>query len=171
VRSVLFFALIPALALVACGGSAAPARTVTPAVTASRTPTAPPATQTPAATASAVPTGAAAGTPSATSTGGNETGIEGIVLLGPTCPVQRVDSPCPDRPYVATLDVVDAASGAIVITVTSGADGRFRVQLSPGAYRLVPRNTGTLPRGAEQTATVVGGQVTTVQVTYDTGIR
>jgi hypothetical protein len=152
---------MPALVLAACGGSAAPESTATLAPTFGRTATQPPGTQTPAPSAS----------PSATSTKGDETGIEGIVLLGPTCPVQRVDSPCPDRPYIATIDVIDATSEARVTTVTSGADGRFSVQLSPGTYRLVPRDTGSLPRGVEQTVAVASGKVVAVQVTYDSGIR
>ena len=32
-------------------------------------------------------------------------GIAGVVLIGPQCPVQSVDNPCPDLPYQAWIDV------------------------------------------------------------------
>jgi hypothetical protein len=162
--------LVPVLLLAACGGSAVNGP-VAPTKTVVRTSTAPPFTSTASPAASPAPSGTATPVSGATVVPDHVSGIEGIVLLGPTCPVQRVDSPCPDRPYSATIDIVQAVSGAAVTAFTSGADGRFMVELAPGTYRLVPRTTGTLPRGVEQTVTVADGLVTRVQVSYDTGIR
>ncbi len=98
-----------------------------------------------------------------------ETGIAGYVTLGPTCPVQRADLPCPDRPYSARITVW--RDGQMVAETTSSDDGWFKVILEPGAYRLVGESPGTLPHGSEQTVVVRGGTLTGVQVTYDTGIR
>jgi hypothetical protein len=117
---------------------------------------------------------ACGGTPSpaATPTGapGGASGIEGVVTIGPTCPVQRIDSPCPDRPYEATILVLDNARRQIA-EARSGLDGRFRVLVPPGAYTLSPPQTGTPPYAPEQTVTVTAGHLTTVQIVFDSGVR
>src|ERR671924_1009290 len=98
-------------------------------------------------------------------------GIEGTVTVGPTCPVERVASPCPDRPISRGVSVRDGA-GREVAHVTSGADGRFRVALAPGTYSLVGESNGSiLPRPIPTKASVREGQYTHVEVRYDSGIR
>lgn len=99
-------------------------------------------------------------------------GIQGIVEVGPTCPVERINSPCPPHPLAATVVVRDA-SGAEVTRFHSGSDGHFRVDLQPGTYAIVGLTTGSsfLPRPIATTATVVAGTYTTVNVQYDSGIR
>jgi hypothetical protein len=97
-------------------------------------------------------------------------GITGIIMLGPTCPVQRIGEVC-ERPYAAT--VVVKSAGSEITRFTSGDDGRFTVELPPGTYELEPLTEGgaMLPRGAPQTVVVQAGQLTNVTITYDTGIR
>jgi hypothetical protein len=97
-------------------------------------------------------------------------GIDGLVLLGPLCPVVSESDPCPDQPYAATITVLDE-DGATVTTVRSGQDGRFRVGLEPGDYRLVPESGDPLPRAGEQEVSVPAGMWVEVTVGYDTGIR
>jgi hypothetical protein len=111
---------------------------------------------------------AACGTPAAQA----GTGIQGTVQAGPTCPVERVNSPCPPRPLAATVVVRDA-SGAEVTRFHSGADGRFKVDLAPGTYTLVGLNIGSgfLPRPIPTSVTVTPGSYTTINVEYDSGIR
>src|SRR5437870_3253948 len=56
-----------------------------------------------------------------TGTGGGQdanSGIRGVVLLGPMCPVGRVGSPCPDRPIAAVVRVSGSQGEA---TVRSGS--------------------------------------------------
>lgn len=120
----------------------------------------------------AVPPTAPASAPTATpeiadQTG--ETGIVGRVTIGPSCPVQRVDSPCPDRPYEARLTLW--RNGDKIAETRSDADGRFRIIVAPGDYLLVGESAGTLPRGTQQAVTVEDGRLTQVQVQYDSGIR
>ena len=100
------------------------------------------------------------------------TGIQGIVEVGPTCPVERINSPCPPHPLAATIVVRDG-SGAEVLRFNSGSDGRFKVELQPGTYAIVGLTTGSsfLPRPIPTTATVVAGSYTTVNIEYDSGIR
>jgi len=100
------------------------------------------------------------------------TGIEGVMMIGPTCPVQRVDSPCPDRPYAGEVSVRDQ-SGSVVADVHAGSGGHFRVAVAPGTYDLVPLSPhpGVPPTGKPQTVTVVSGQYAEVTIEYDSGIR
>jgi len=100
-----------------------------------------------------------------------DSGVEGIVLLGPTCPVQAADaSPCL-TPYAAQLAIVDA-NGNAVGSVTAGSDGHFRVPLAAGEYVLQPKSDPSgYPSGAAVPFSVVAGSFTDVEVDYDTGIR
>jgi Carboxypeptidase regulatory-like domain len=92
-------------------------------------------------------------------------------MAGPTCPVERIDSPCPDRPVRATITVKDA-SGAKVATVSSGADGRFEVGLPAGTYVLIGQAATGLHRVTGPVhVTVRPGRFTSVTIEFDTGIR
>ncbi len=99
-------------------------------------------------------------------------GIEGLVTIGPVCPVERIDTPCPDKPYQATIVVKDGQGGEVA-RVQSGKDGRFRVALAAGAYTLAPRSSsqGSYPFAPEQQVEVQAGAFTTVSVQFDSGIR
>ena len=97
-------------------------------------------------------------------------GIEGLVLLGPQCPVQRLEDPCPDVPYEADIEI-RAPSGALVGRVRSGTDGRFRAGLAPGRYVLDPVSGDPFPVATEQVVDVEVGVYAEVVVPFDTGIR
>jgi len=43
----------------------------------------------------------ACGSKAETGTGNGSSGIRGTVTIGPMCPVERADSPCPPTPYAA----------------------------------------------------------------------
>ncbi len=55
--------------------------------------------------------------------------------------VRRYDDPAA-RIQGATLEAVDALSGAVVSTAISGADGAFEIDLRPGSYALTVRADG-----------------------------
>jgi hypothetical protein len=100
-------------------------------------------------------------------------GIEGRVVTGPTCPGPALDGGgCPDRPYRATVTVLDQRGQAVARVETDPA-GQFRVPLAPGAYVVQPEAPGTTayPVAKEQAVTVVAGQFTRVTIRYDTGLR
>ena len=102
-----------------------------------------------------------------------DSGIEGVVLLGPGCPGPiRLGSPCPDRPYPTTLEVFDD-QGHHVADVPTHQDGTFRIMLPPGTYvvRARGREFRGPPRSTEQTATVAPGLFTTVPFRLDSGMR
>lgn len=108
------------------------------------------------------------------STAGDGTsGISGIVLVGPQCPVQVQGQECPDEPLAAELRIVARASGAEVARVTSGEDGRFTVDLAPGEYTIEPLSPpdAPLPAGTPIDVVVRAGEFSEVTVSYDSGIR
>jgi hypothetical protein len=97
-------------------------------------------------------------------------GIEGMVLLGPQCPVQTAEDPCPDSPYQAWINV-RRQDGPFVTRIRSGEDGRFRVGLRPGSYVLNPKSGNPLPHAGDLEVEVRKGTYTKVTVSFDTGIR
>ena len=99
-------------------------------------------------------------------------GVRGVVTLGPLCPVQREDQPCPDGPFVAMLVLRDAAGGEVG-RVTSGVDGSYQIAAAPGAYVLDPQplDGRPLPYAGPIEVAVAAGAWTTLDVGYDSGIR
>ena len=99
-------------------------------------------------------------------------GVQGIVLVSPTCPVERLNSPCPPRPIAVTI-VVDDSQGTEVARGQSGGDGRFKIDVRPGTYTLSGLNVNhsPLPRPIPKTITVAQGSYTNVTLEYDSGIR
>lgn len=99
-------------------------------------------------------------------------GITGLVLIGPMCPVVSIDEPCPDRPFVAKL-IVRNAQGTAICTTASHEDGRFQIGLSPGAYVLDPQSgvPGGLTHAAPMPVTVEPNRYTDVTITFDSGLR
>jgi hypothetical protein len=99
------------------------------------------------------------------------TGIIGEVVLWSACrgPVD-VNRPCPDRAYQATITVLDEYR-QLVLQFQTDSDGRFAVALPPGSYTLHPESPGSLPRAQDQEITVTDGNLVTVRIQYDSGMR
>ena len=97
-------------------------------------------------------------------------GIDGLALVGPQCPVETSEDPCPDLPHQAWIDVLKA-DGEFVTRVQSDNDGRFRVGLRPGSYVLDPESGNPFPVASEMDVRVQEGLFTQVTVHFDTGIR
>lgn len=99
-----------------------------------------------------------------------DSGVRGIVRLGPSCPVVIAGSPCPDLPYRGLVSASDADGE--VARVETDDDGRFRMPLAPGSYTLVAVVEGGGPPTAKpETVRVRIGTFTKVALTVDTGIR
>lgn len=103
----------------------------------------------------------------------SDSGVNGLVLLGPIEPVEQVGDPPNERPYEASLRIARAGSDDTVAKVRSGADGRFRVNLAPGDYTIVPEAVGDslLPYAAPVDVTVAPHRFTDVTISFDSGIR
>jgi len=106
---------------------------------------------------------------SMTPTPSADSGIEGQVFIGPTCPVVREGEECPDQPYQATL-TVNNSKGERIVQIQTEEDGQFRIPLPPGEYILHPESE-KFPFADEQTVIVEDGMFTQVTVNYDSGIR
>ena len=113
------------------------------------------------------PTGASDGSPAS-----NESGVEGLVLLGPTCPSAQSGTQCPDRTFEADLTILDL-DGEEVARGKSEADGIFRIPLPPGEYVLVPEQPfPNLPPFASLIEfEVKPGEYVQLDIRYDSGIR
>lgn len=121
--------------------------------------------------------------PTATSTSENGTGqegilpyksgIKGIIMLGPTCPVQRIppDPKCADKPYQTLVTVFRSSDPAHAIAFTnSDANGMFSLSLPPGDY-ILGAGESNLPRCDHPQVTVSPDSYTTANISCDTGIR
>lgn len=106
------------------------------------------------------------GTPTA------DSGIEGIVTIGPMCPVVQEGTPCPDQPYQAEIVVRDS-EGDQVTAFESAADGTFRLALDPGTYTLEPQtpDDSPLPFASPVGVIVRSAPYVRVDIAYDSGIR
>ena len=97
--------------------------------------------------------------------------MQGTVSASPTCPVERVDQPCPPRSIQTEVRVV-RGDGTVAARAPSGTDGRFRIDVAPGRYRL----EADYPGGPGRECTPVDvasekGVFTHADVDCDTGIR
>jgi hypothetical protein len=99
-----------------------------------------------------------------------DSGIEGIVTIGPMCPAMQEDAPCPDLPYQATMTVL-TTSGKILFEFQTDEGGRFQVGLAPGEYVLHPEPRDSISFAADIPFTVKEGQFTKLEISYDSGIR
>ncbi len=99
-------------------------------------------------------------------------GVRGRVTLGPTCPVERVGSPCPDHPIEAVV-IALRRIGEAVGNVRTDARGAFFLPLAPGTYLIYARElSGDNPRISKfQNVTVTNGSAATVALVIDSGIR
>ena len=103
---------------------------------------------------------------------GADSGVQGKVMVGPTCPVERADSPCPDSPAGgATVQVLDS-SEAVVASGTSASDGSFRVAVEAGSYQVKATRDSAIGRETRPVeVTVTSGEFVTVTLMFDSGIR
>jgi len=100
------------------------------------------------------------------------TGVRGLVLAGPTCPVERADaSPCVRAVAGAEILARDE-SGRIAARAVSDAAGNYFLALAPGSYVIDPQPVRGLVGTAQPVAVeVTEGSPVDQDLEYDTGIR
>jgi hypothetical protein len=96
--------------------------------------------------------------------------VFGVVLAGPTCPVETPDEPCPPRPVDAEISAQDG-EGAIVASTRTDADGDYTLSLEPGGYTLVADTGAALPFCDPVTVSVPTDRPVRADISCDTGIR
>ena len=100
----------------------------------------------------------------------SDSGIKGMVTIGPTSPVEQPGE-TNVAPYSARI-LIKNTTGRRIAEVESGEDGRFSVNLAPGRYVLEPQSGAAgLPVAEPQDVTVKAHRFTEVSVAYDSGIR
>jgi len=99
-----------------------------------------------------------------------DTGVFGVVLAGPTCPVVTPEEPCPPRPVDAEISAHDG-EGAIVASTRTDADGDYTLSLEPGSYTLVADTDAALPYCDPVTVSVPVDRPMHADISCDTGIR
>ena len=104
-----------------------------------------------------------------------DSGVSGLVHLGPQCPVETVDDPCDDKPAANVPVTVSEqlpgeayAAGKEVAKGRTDADGAFRIDVAPGEY-VVTADAGMSCELMD--ARVLEGEYASVDVPCDTGIR
>lgn len=106
-------------------------------------------------------------------TGEAASGIEGQAIISPARPGPIRQGMSNSAPYKTTLVVWRGSGDQEIKRFETGADGRFRVSLPPGTYRVgsPPQSGRFLPRGTEENVTVVAGRYTQVTINFDSGMR
>jgi hypothetical protein len=101
-----------------------------------------------------------------------ESGIEGQAIISPARPGPIRQGESGSAPYKTTLAIRSITDNTEVKRLETGSDGRFRVVVPPGTYRIGPvARAGRFPRGEEQTVTVVQGKFAHVTIEFDSGMR
>ena len=88
----------------------------------------------------------------------------------PTCPVDRPEKPCADKPVGTTLRLL-RQDGSVAATDKSYADGSFRLVVAPGQYQLVADWPSCIGGCGPVEVTVEYGRFTFTEISCDTGIR
>jgi len=101
--------------------------------------------------------------------------LSGLVHIGPNCPVERDDMPCPtpSSAYAARKILVEDEQGTKTLhTVDIDAQGLYVIDLPPAKYRIDLQRAG-IDRTSDLPAVVDihANTVTTLNVNIDTGLR
>jgi len=116
------------------------------------------------------PTGGAGTTGSDTT---YDSGVRGTVMIGPTCPVQRVpaDPACADKPYATAILVYPKGALAPYVIGNSATTGAFTFMLPAGTYTIGAGSGSALPRCTPVEVTVTADAYAVANITCDSGIR
>ncbi len=105
--------------------------------------------------------------------GGGEldSGVRGVVVAGPQCPVETAESPCPDLP-VSDAVVRATREGERLGETRTDNGGRFELGLEPGDYVLeVVLEDAGIMFAKPVTVAVAPHAFAEVTLLVDTGIR
>ena len=105
----------------------------------------------------------------------NKSGISGQVLLGPTCPVERIppDPNCVDKPYKTNLMLTFADQSYVIAQFSSDENGNFSIEADPGKYQIRSAAAANLLPYCSSSGTikVTANTYTSAAIFCDTGIR
>lgn len=103
----------------------------------------------------------------------SEPNLIGQVLLGPTCPIERIppDPDCAEKPYATAIVVYRNGSKTPFLIGNSNEDGSFRFTLPSGSYILAAKGGAMFPRCDEKEILIHRGIFINTNISCDTGIR
>lgn len=104
----------------------------------------------------------------------SDSGIQGTVFLGPTCPVERTppDPGCADKPFKTDLILTSADQSQVLKQFSSNEKGEFIITVNPGQYSIRSAAAANiLPYCSSDNIKVNAGAYTKTSVNCDSGIR
>lgn len=102
-----------------------------------------------------------------------KSGINGIILSGPTCPVVKVgeEDKCADKPYQTSVEIYKKGQSILYKTINSLSDGTFKVLLIPDVYVLRPKGGDVFPICESKEVLVSKDKIEKITLLCDSGIR
>lgn len=101
--------------------------------------------------------------------------IQGRVLLGPICPVEKEipDPNCADKPYKTTIQVIEIGSpkSSPFRIIESDENGFYEVSLPVGEYALQPIGGRPFPSCDTKDISINNKDLIEIDLFCDTGIR
>jgi hypothetical protein len=97
--------------------------------------------------------------------------VTGTVTAGPTCPVERAGSPCPNRPVQGASVQAADREGHVVAETLTGTHGSYTLTVRPGVYTITATNAGGYRSIARRRVSLASGERRSVDLVVDTGIR
>jgi hypothetical protein len=92
-------------------------------------------------------------------------GITGIITVNPVCSIVTVDPTCTTKLYEGRLVIRRQSDGRIFRT-TTGADGRYTLNLDPGVYTIAPETISTSAAFSSQTVRIFKNRTSVVDITF-----
>jgi hypothetical protein len=102
-----------------------------------------------------------------------DSGIRGVVILGPLTPSLHIGDPVHVHPLETSLTIFNAQDDSVAATVRTRPNGTFSVSLPPGEYVVGPAVSSQirLPSIEPVAVTVTPHSYAEVTVNADSGIR
>lgn len=103
--------------------------------------------------------------------------LDGIMMIGPICPVERIDNPCKPTPQMFAEKKIVVYKGdpkILVKTLTPDANGKFSTSLPAGLYYVELMNNVLRPAtvlGVPATVTIQKNATYHMDINIDTGLR
>lgn len=101
--------------------------------------------------------------------------VEGTVSIGPICPVEQVDHPCPTPPeaYAARkVTIYDQRHASLLFVVDINSSGSYGIEIPEGHYVVDLKPVG-IDRSSDvpKPITISRGMTVGLNIRIDTGIR
>lgn len=100
-----------------------------------------------------------------------DSGIQGTVVSGPTCPVEQPGTTCAERPESALIRVTKSGSSTTAGVGRTDSNGKFRLTFAPGRYTVTAQAPGAFGGCKPVEVTVPDKTFVAVKIVCDSGIR